>query len=105
MEPICFSFSSMGLVWEKPAHSGTLPSHSPVCEEPRSFSPFGDTKRGMGARRPMQVAEWPRMALGAAVCHSPQRAGSCRQGPVAVAANRRGSGSVEGLSDTRPDIR
>lgn len=39
------------------------------------------------------------------MCRFPRRAGSCRAGTVTVAANRRGSGSGEGLSDTRPDTR
>lgn len=45
-ESICSSFSSTGLAWEKPAHSGTFPAHSAVCKKPcsrpPSVSPRGD---------------------------------------------------------------
>lgn len=34
MELICFSLYSVSLVWEKPAHSGTFPSHSTVYKKP-----------------------------------------------------------------------
>lgn len=105
MEPICFSFSSMGLVWEKPAHLGTFPSHSAVCKKPCSLSLLVTLKgkwgkeAKAGCRRAKDARPWRLLCA-----ISPQRAGSCR-GTVTVAANRRGSGSVEGLSDTLPDIR
>lgn len=46
-ESTCSSSSSTGLAWEKPAHSGTFPSHSAVCKKPRS-RPLSATLRGGG---------------------------------------------------------
>lgn len=105
MESICFSFSSTGLGWEKPAHSGTFPSHSAVCEKPTSL-PLLVTLKGGGGKEPKAACGRSGQGwLWRLLCAiSPQRAGSCRGGTVTVAANRRGSGSVEGLSDTLPDI-
>lgn len=101
----CFSFSSTGLVGEKPAHSGTFPSHRAVCKKPGSL-PLLVTPKGSGGKE-AKVGCGPNGQgwLWRLLCAiSSQRAGSCRGGTVTVAANRRGSGSVEGLSDTLPDI-
>lgn len=77
-----------------------------VCKKPCSL-PLSVTPKGSGGKeaeagcgRNGQGWLWrPLCAI------SSQRAGSCRGGTVTVAANRRGSGSVEGLSDTLPDIK
>lgn len=104
-EPVCFPFSSTGLIWEKPAHSGTFPSHSAVYKKPCSL-PLLVTSKGSRGKEARAGCGWNGQGwLWRPVCAiSPQRARSCRGGTVTVAANRRGSGSVEGLSDALPDI-
>lgn len=105
MESICFSFSSTGLGWEKPAHSGTFPSHSVVCKKPCSLPLLVTLKGGGSKEAKAGCGQNGQRWLWRLLCAiSPQRAGSCRGGTVTVAANRRGSGSVEGLSDTLTDV-
>lgn len=70
MESICFSFSSTGLGWEKPAPLRDLPITQCGLQEALFPSPLGDTKRrweqrGQGRLR----TEWPRVAVEAAMCH------------------------------------